>query len=107
MASENPEKINAMRQLRDAKVRGHLDQYAPVWLVDDVPIVRDETLRFNVVFMHPRYGWVTRRYRYDAFNDVLYYHGQRRMDEEDALDLLDQEPYIAAATITPFESYGG
>jgi hypothetical protein len=107
MASENSEKIDQMRQLRDAKVRGHLEQYAPVWLVDDVPIARDEILRFDVVFLHPRYGWVKRRYRYDAFSDVLYYNGQRLMREEDVLDLLDQEPYISAETINPFESYGG
>lgn len=107
MASDNTDKINLMRQLRDEKVREHLEQYAPVWLVDDVPIVEDETLRFDVVFVHPRYGWVVRRYRYDAFNNVLYYNGQRRLREEDALDLLDQEPYIPAETINTLEAYGG
>ena len=50
--------------------------------------LRDEILRFDVVFLHPRYGWVKRRYRYDAFSDVLYYNGQRLMREEDVLDLL-------------------
>ncbi|NLE52221.1 MAG: hypothetical protein GX613_12535 [Chloroflexi bacterium] len=107
MASENSEKINTMRQLRDMKVREHFEQYAPVWLVDEEPLVEDETLRFNVVFVHPRYGWVTRRYRFDAFNNVLYYHGQRRLREEDTLDLLDQEPYTPAETINTVESYGG
>lgn len=107
MATDNSEQINNMRQLRDVKVREHLEQYAPVWMVDDVPLVEDETLRFNVVFMHPRYGWVNRRYRYDAFSDVLYYHGQRRLHEEDALDLLDQDPYIPAETINTLEAYGG
>lgn len=107
MASENNDKINLMRQLRDAKVREHLEQYAPVWMVDDVPLVEEETLRFNVVFVHSRYGWVNRRYRYDAFTDVLYYHGQRRLREEDILDLFDQEPYIPAETINTLQAYGG
>ncbi len=107
MASNHAERVQLMRQLRDAKVRHHLEQYAPVWMVDETPIVEDDILRFDVVFYHPRYGWVNRRYRYDAFNDVLYYHGQRLVPEDEALELQDQEPYIPAETINTVNAYGG
>jgi len=107
MASEKTERISLMRQLRDTKVREHLSQYAPVWLVSETPLIEEDTLRFTVAFFHPRYKWVSRRYRYDAFNDVLYYHGQRRLSEEDALAMQDEPPYIPAESINTVESYGG
>lgn len=108
MTSETQDKINRMRELRDRKAIPHLEQYAPVWLVDDVPIPEDEAIRFNVVFYHPRYGWVNRRYRYDAFNHVLYHHGQRRIKEDEALyNLEEKTPYISAETVNTVDSYGG
>lgn len=106
--SDQQDKIAQMRALRDAKAIPHLQQYAPVWLVDDVPIPQDEALRFNVVFYHPRYGWVNRRYRYDAFNNVLYHQGQTVVDEGDLLlNLEEKTPYIAAETVNTVDSYGG
>ncbi len=39
-------------------------------------IESDEAVQFNVVFEHSRYGWVSRRYRFDGFNNVLYYKGR-------------------------------
>ena len=106
MAKQQREKIKLMRQLRDTKARPYLQQYAPVWMVDDIAVPQDEIVRFNVVFYHPRYGWVNRRYRYDAFDDVLYHQGETRVSEEDALALEDQPPYIAAEMINTVNSSG-
>ena len=104
---QDREKIKLIRGLRDKKVRVHLEQYAPVWLVDEDVLPDDEVVRFNVVFVHPRYGWVNRRYRYDAFNDVLYYQGQTRVTEVEALALEEEKPYIDAEAINTVNSYGG
>ena len=106
--SEIQAKIDRMRELRDQKVIPHLQQYAPVWLVSEVPIPQDEACQFNVVFYHPRYGWVDRRYRYDAFNNVLYHQGQTLVSESDALlNLEEKKPYIPAETVNTVDSYGG
>ena len=93
---------------RDEKARPHLEQYAPVWLVEEKTIPEDEAVLFNVVFQHNLYGWVNRRYRFDGFNDVLYHKGQTLIGEEAALALQEQEPYLApsAATDIP-NAYGG
>jgi len=102
------EKIRQMRELRDAKVKPHLEQYAPVWLVDEVPILNFDAIQFNVVFFHPRYGWVNRRYRFDSFNNVLYQQGQNVLGEDEALfNLEEKKPYIQAETINTVDSYGG
>lgn len=101
------DKVKRLRALRDAKVRPHLEQYAPVWLLNEVAMPKDDALMFNVVFYHPRYGWVNRRYRYDAFNDVLYHKGQNLITEEKALDLEEQLPYLDADMINTVNSYGG
>jgi hypothetical protein len=101
-------KLKQMRQLRDEKVKPHLEQYAPVWLVEDVPVLKDDVLRFNVVFYHPYYGWVNRRYRFDAFNKVLYHQGQTLISEDEALlNLEEKKPYIPAETVNTVDSYGG
>lgn len=100
-------KIEHIRQQRDTKARPHLEQYAPVWLVDEVMLPQNDAVQFNVVFYHPRYGWVNRRYRYDSFNDVLYHKGQNIFSEEEALTLEQKVPYIKAETINTVESYGG
>jgi hypothetical protein len=108
MSNEKTNKLDRMRQLRDAKVKPHLAQHAPVWLVDEVPFPHDDTLQFNVVFYHPYYGWVNRRYRFDAFNNVLYHQGQTVIGEDDTLfNLEEKKPYIAAETVNTVDSYGG
>lgn len=94
-------------KLRNAKVKHHLEQYAPVWLVDEKIIEIDEAVQFNVVFQHNLYGWVNRRYRYDGFNDVLYHKGQVLMPEEEVLKLQDKEPYMPATIADIPNSYGG
>lgn len=108
MPSETPSKAQRIRELRDAKVLPHLQQYAPVWLVDEVFLPRDDAIQFNVVFYHPHYGWVNRRYRFDGFSRVLYHQGQTKLTEEKVLSTLENKPpYIAAETINTVDSYGG
>jgi hypothetical protein len=101
------DKITIMREARDTKVRVHLDQYAPVWMVRDTPQPDDESLLFDVVFYHPDQQWVNRRYRFDAFTDVLYNFGQILISEEVALAIQEQPPYISAEVVNTVNSYGG
>lgn len=93
---------------RDGKVIPHLEQYAPVWIVDQQLIEDDEAFLFHAVFQHPQYGWVSRRYKYDGFNDVLYHKGQTLLNEEQALEIQASEPYIVATTGADIpNAYGG
>lgn len=99
---------------RDEKVKSHLEQYAPVWIVDEQPMLVDEAVQFTVLFLHPTASdqfapaWVTRRYRYDAFNDTLYHKGQTRLSEDEALDLINgKEPYLTATSEDMPNAYGG
>jgi hypothetical protein len=94
-------------QKRDAKAKPHLEQYAPVWMVEQKVIMDDEAVQFNVVFLHNRYGWVNRRYRFDAFNNVLYYKGQILVAESEALVVQDKEPYVAMTVTDIPNAYGG
>ncbi len=96
-----------IRRKRDTKVIPHLQQYAPVWLESEKLTADKEEIIFNVVFQHPSYGWVSRRYRYDAFNDVLYHKGQRALRESEVLTLLEKEPYIDTVQSNIPNSYGG
>ncbi|MBZ0283311.1 MAG: hypothetical protein K8L97_21420 [Anaerolineae bacterium] len=96
-----------LRTKRDAKAIPHLEQYAPVWILDEKYIKDDEALQFNVVFQHPQYGWVNRRYRYDGFNDVLYHKGQLTISEEVAIAIQEKEPYITATVANIPNAYGG
>ncbi len=104
---DHTEALNTVRARRDAKARPHLKQYAPVWMMQEDFILDDESVRFSVMFYHPKYNWVTRRYRYDAYNDVLYYLGELLLDEDKALDIESTEPYISAEAINTIDSYGG
>jgi hypothetical protein len=97
-----------VHELRDKKVIPHLQQYAPVWIIEEQLVPEDSSLLFNVMFFHNRYGWVSRRYKYDGFNNVLYHKGQTIIDEDDALELIDtQEPYIEADVSDTRNAYGG
>lgn len=98
---------NLLLKKRDAKVKPHLEQYAPVWLIDEVVIAEDEAVQFNVIFQHNLYGWVSRRYRFDGFNNVLYHMGQTLMSEEEAVEIQAQEPYIALLVTDIPNAYGG
>ncbi len=92
---------------RDAKVIPHLEQYAPVWLVDQRMVPKDDSVQFNVVFQHHLYGWVNRRYKYDAFNDVLYHKGQNSLSDDDALDIQESDPWVTVTVADVPNSYGG
>ncbi len=92
---------------RDQKVIPHLKQYAPVWIVDEVVIEHEDAVQFNVIFRHNLYEWVNRRYRYDAFNDVLYHKGQNVVAEDDTVDAQTQDPYIRVVVPDTPNAYGG
>lgn len=94
-------------QKRDTKAKPHLGQYAPLWIVDEKVVLEEDAVQFNVIFQHNRYGWVSRRYRYDGFNDVLYHKGQTAVAEEVLAGLSDVEPYLVADVADIPNAYGG
>lgn len=97
-----------VHEMRDAKAIPHLEQYAPVWVIEEKLIPEDSALQFNVLFQHNLYGWVNRRYRYDGFNNVLYHKGQTLVDEEQALELIaEKAPYIDTTLSDTPNAYGG
>lgn len=96
-----------LRKKRDAKVIPHLQQYAPVWLVDEKVLSNEDAIQFNVVFQHHQYGWVNRRYRFDGFNNVLYHKGQTTLSEAEVLKTQEKEPYMVAAVPDIPNAYGG
>jgi len=75
-------------------------ELAPIWLNNEEYRPREDSLLFNLVFENPVYGWVSERFKYDAFNDVLYHMGVRRIGEEEALSIQEQEPYLSAEVAT-------
>ncbi len=107
MSTKTTDRVACMRALRDAKARPHLRQYAPVWLANEEVLSEQDAIRFEVVFYHPYYGWVRRRYLFDAFNNVLYHKGQVPFSEAEALALETQEPYIPAEVVNTVDAYGG
>jgi hypothetical protein len=107
MTQSSTERIAAIKAMRLQKAKHHLEQYAPIWLVDEKPIPAEDAIQFEVVFFHPSYKWVKRRYRYDGFSDVLYQMGQRSIDEDRALEIQEDEPFISAPMINSVDSYGG
>jgi hypothetical protein len=108
MAKRNTEEfIHEMKLARDEKVREHLLQYAPIWLVEDTPKPENDSLQFKVIFNHSMYGWVSRRYVYDSFTDVLNHRGQMQIDEAETIEVQAQEPYLEAPDSNNVLSYGG
>ncbi len=105
MASKK--QTNAIRTQRDRKAIPHLEQYAPVWLENEQFLTPKDVVIFNVIFQHPAYGWVSRRYRYDSFNDVLYHKGQRLLSEDEALTAQEKPLYIESIHANVPNSYGG
>jgi len=99
--------VAELKKKRDAKAVPHLEQYAPVWIVDEIVFAEEEAIQFNIVFQHNRYGWVNRRYRYDGFNNVLYHKGQTQLAEDDVLEYAEEDPYIPASIADIPNSYGG
>ena len=99
--------IADLRAKRDKKAISHLEQYAPVWIIDEKIFDEEEAIQFNVLFQHSTHGWVNRRYRYDGFNDTLYHKGQTLVTEEDAVGYMEQNPYIEATVTDIPNAYGG
>ena len=99
--------VSELREKRDRKAIPHLEQYAPVWLVDEQIIEEEEAIQFNVLFQHGTHGWVSRRYRYDGFNNTLYHKGQTLMSEDVALEHMEHDPYVSATVTDIPNSYGG
>lgn len=107
MSTKTNDRVACMRELRDAKAIPHLRQYAPVWLVAEEALPAQDAIRFEVVFRHPFYGWVRRRYYFDAFNNTLYHKGQIPVGEAEALEIAAQAPYIPAEVVNTVDAYGG
>lgn len=98
---------NTLRLKRDAKAIPHLEQYAPVWVIEEHYLLDEDAVQFEAVFQHAEYGWVSRRYRYDGFNNVLYHKGQVRLSDERALEIQEKEPYVAVTVSNIPNAYGG
>lgn len=97
----------ALLARRDAKTKPHLTQYAPVWIIEQQIIPEDDAVVFNVIFRHNQYGWVSRRYKFDGFNDVLYHKGQTVMSEAVAVEYEENDPYIRSNVADIPNAYGG
>jgi hypothetical protein len=89
-----------MREKRDIKVNGAMAQLAPIWLVNEEYRPHEDSVLFNLVYTNPVYGWVSQRFKYDGFNDVLYHMGERRLTEDEVLPVQEQEPYINGEVAT-------
>lgn len=103
----NTAERSAILKKRDMKARVHLEQYAPVWLTEEHIVEEDDTVVFNVVFQHNLYGWVNRRYRYDAFNDVLYMLGELQLKEGNVMPVIEKEPFLTTTVPDITNAYGG
>jgi hypothetical protein len=101
------EKTAIMKAKRDQKAADHLAQYAPIWLAREDILLDEDAIMFEAVFLHPRYGWVKRRYFFDSYNNVLYQRGQVTVAEDDTYALQAQDPYLAAEVLNTVNSYGG
>ncbi len=102
-----PQTREQLLQQRDVKLREHLAQYAPVWLVDENDFPEEDAQQFHAIFHHSLYGWVRRRYLYDGFSDVLYHKGQTLLDEASALEYQAAEPYQGWDDADLPNAYGG
>jgi hypothetical protein len=80
---------------RDAKVHATMQNLAPLWLAGEEFRAREDSLIFSLIYQSPIDGWVQERFKYDAFNDVLYHMGMKLLTEADIFQILDQEPWLA------------
>ncbi len=88
------------RRRRDKKVYAVMHTIAPLWLRNDEYRADEESCLFDLVYPHSVYGWVEHRYKYDAFNDVLYHMGERNLTETEALTAQETEPYLNGEVAT-------
>ncbi|MBL8145126.1 MAG: hypothetical protein JNL34_01965 [Anaerolineae bacterium] len=98
-----------LKSKRDDKAMPTLDQYAPVYVTDEMIDLEAPAILFDAAFQHNLYGWVSRRYLFDGFNNVLYYKGQVTLSEEQALALegASSEPYVSGVAQDTPNAYGG
>ncbi|HLY25208.1 MAG TPA: hypothetical protein VKQ72_02640 [Aggregatilineales bacterium] len=89
-----------LAQKRDTKIRVAMSERAPIWLTNEAYRPHSDALLFDLVYANPVYGWVSQRFKYDGFNDVLYQMGEHRLSEAEALSVQDQEPYITGEIAT-------
>ena len=89
-----------MAAKRDKKVRAAMSQLAPIWMENEEYRPNEDGLLFNLIYDNPVYGWVNERFKYDAYNDVLYHMGEARLKEEAVLPLEDKEPYLPGEVAT-------
>jgi hypothetical protein len=85
---------------RDEKVRTGLSEFAPIWLTDDTFRANEESLYFYLIYAHPYDGVIKERFKYDAFNDVLYHMGARKLSDEEVLVFQDQPPFLDGDVLT-------
>jgi hypothetical protein len=89
-----------VRERRDNKVRLMMADRAPIWLEKDEFRPHEEGLVFNLIYANTVDGWVSERYKYDGYNDVLYHMGTRILSEEETLSYEQTPPYIDGAVAT-------
>ncbi len=87
-------------QQRDDKVRKAMQGIAPLWMVKDEWRAEEECLLFDLAYQHSIYGFIQERYKYDAFNNVMYHFGWRKLDEEKALVIQETPVYIEGEVST-------
>lgn len=92
--------INQAEFKRDEKVRTTMSDFAPIWLTNQTFRATEETLYFHLVYVHPLDGFISERFKYDAFNDVLYRMGSRKLTETEALEFQEQPPYLDGDTLS-------
>jgi hypothetical protein len=85
----------AITAQREHKIRSAMGHWAPLWLINDQYRPREESLVFSLAYQHPVYGWVKHHFKYDGFNDVLYHMGEACLNEDSALTIQEQEPFIS------------
>ncbi len=85
---------------RDQKVLTTLGEIGPLWLINDVYRPLEESLLFDLVYAHSEYGWVQQRFKFDAFNNVLYHMGVTRLTEAKALEIQEGDPYLLGEVAT-------
>ncbi|GEM_PF-254040 len=88
------------KQRRDQKVKTTMRNNGPIWMLNDEYRDVEESCLFDLVFDNSIYGWVQHRYKYDAFNDVLYHMGEKRISEAEGILAQEQEPYLSGEVAT-------
>jgi hypothetical protein len=85
---------------RDEKVRTGMGEFAPIWLTDETFREAEESLYFHLIYAHPSDGLLKERFKYDAFNDVLYHMGSRKLSEAESIAVQDQTPFLDGDVLT-------